>query len=139
MTFFRTKADEGYDLASAEIGFILDLQLAIETALDRQGLSQADLARLMGVTDARVSQMMSDSGANLRARTIGRVGAALGLKPCVRFEDASSAAGCEAVSMGAWVRGEAGEASPNWGRAIAANDMIWEEIEQRPLRQATAR
>lgn len=126
MSFFQTSEDQDYGLVSAEIGFILDLQLAIESALDRTGLTQADLARLMGVSDARVSQMLSDSGANLRARTIGRVGAALGLRPCVKFEPAVADSQCAPVSFGDWVRGDATDTSPAWGRAVIANDQVWE-------------
>ena len=126
MSFFSTAADEGFDVARAEVGFILDLQLAIQAAMETKGLTQADLARLMGVSEARVSQMLSDSGANLRAQTIGAVGKAMGLTPCIRFEEAKAASNC--ISMTAWIRG--GSERESWGRAsVAANQDYWQHAD----------
>lgn len=126
MSFFSTATDEGFDVARAEVGFILDLQLAIQSAMETKGLRQADLARLMGVTEARVSQMLSDSGANLRAQTIGAIGQAMGMRPCIRFDEAAAASNSNCVSMNAWIRG--GNERESWGRAsVAANQNQWHE------------
>lgn len=120
MSFFQTSSDTDFEKISAEVGFILDLQLAIEHALDERGLTQADLARLMNVSEPRVSQMLSDNGANMRARTIGRIADALNATPCLKFEPRDEA-GC-AVSMKRW----AVDGRNAWGRAVAANENQWE-------------
>lgn len=131
MSFFETATDTEYQQGSAEIGFIIDLQIAIERALDERGLTQSDLARLMNVSEPRVSKMLSDSGANLRARTIGRIGDALGLKPCLRFEVVSGEK-C-AISMSGWVRDDDKIVKEvTWGRALATNRNAWiQEMEPR--------
>lgn len=121
MSFFSTAQDEGFDVARAEVGFIIDLQLAIQSALDVKGMSQADLARSMGVSEARISQMLSDSGANLRAQTIGAIGNAVGLKPCIRFEDVASSSNC--VSMTDWVHGA--NDREQWGRVAVSAQNHW--------------
>jgi transcriptional regulator with XRE-family HTH domain len=57
------------------------LAVSIESMLDRtmraSGMSQADLAQVLGLTEGRVSQIMNSDG-NLRVGTIGRVFRALG-------------------------------------------------------------
>lgn len=126
MSFFATVNDETYNQLRAEVGFILDLQIAIETALDQRGLTQADLARLLDVSEARVSQMLSDSGSNLRARTIGRIGDAIGMKPCIRYVAAVDQ-DC-AVSLDAWRRSQSAPEYNDWTNAFdAANQNVWRE------------
>jgi transcriptional regulator with XRE-family HTH domain len=85
MAIFRAPTDKNYDVLLAENGFITDIQLAIETVMSVKGISQAELAKRMGISDARVSQILSDNGANLEARTIARIGHALGMRTVVGF------------------------------------------------------
>lgn len=65
----------------AEEGFIADVQFAIHNLLEAKQKSRADLARAMGVSDARISQLFSDNPRNLTLRTIARVFHALEEEP----------------------------------------------------------
>ena len=85
MAIFDTPSDKDYDLLLAEIGFITDIQMTIETAMNRKGVSQANLAKLMEISAARVSQILSDNGTNLEARTIARIAHALGMVTSFKF------------------------------------------------------
>jgi transcriptional regulator with XRE-family HTH domain len=87
MTLFQQPGEEDFSGLVAENLFVSDIQAAIEAALADRKLSQSDLARLLGVSPARVSQMLGGNGANLTARTVARVAAVLGLRACVTFTD----------------------------------------------------
>lgn len=84
---FQQPGEEDFAGLVAETDFISEIQVAIETALSDRKLTQADLARLLGVSPARVSQILGGNGANLTARTVARIAAVLGLRACVTFTD----------------------------------------------------
>src|SRR5262245_10606179 len=69
---------EDYNLLLAEESLILDAQISIQRILNEKNMTQADLARKLGVTESYVSQMLGDSARNLTLRTIARVMTALG-------------------------------------------------------------
>ena len=60
-------------------GLITRIQYEIEKELKRRNLSQKDLAERLGVTPARVNQMLNDNG-NMTLRTLGRISHVLELK-----------------------------------------------------------
>lgn len=62
----------------AQEALILDAQIAIQRVLNEKGVSQKELADLLGVSESYVSQMLGDSARNLTLRTIARVMFALG-------------------------------------------------------------
>ena len=62
----------------AEEALIVDAQTAINTLMVELGVSRAELAERLGVSQARVSQMFSDNAKNLTLRTLARVFHALG-------------------------------------------------------------
>jgi transcriptional regulator with XRE-family HTH domain len=64
---------KAYELLLAEEALILDAQIAIQRVLNERGMTQAELARVLGVTESYVSQMLGDSARNLTLRTIARV------------------------------------------------------------------
>jgi transcriptional regulator with XRE-family HTH domain len=78
---------EKFEILVAENRFVTDVQLAIERAMDEIGATQADLARKLDVSEARVSQLLSDTGKNLQVRTIARISHALCLHPTLRLVD----------------------------------------------------
>ncbi|MSU88284.1 helix-turn-helix domain-containing protein [Rhodobacteraceae bacterium 2CG4] len=55
----------------------LSIQLALQACMNERGVSQKDLARKLGISAARVSQILSSQGANLTVRTIARISRAL--------------------------------------------------------------
>lgn len=75
-----TKVKDG-KLIYAEESFIADVQFAIHNLLEAKGVSRADLARAMGVSEARISQLFSDNPRNLTLRTIARMFYAAGEEP----------------------------------------------------------
>jgi transcriptional regulator with XRE-family HTH domain len=81
--------DKQYDTLVVENRFITDIQMEIERAMKEQNLSQAQLARALEITEARVSQILSGNGKNLQARTVARIANVLGLRACVEFKDQS--------------------------------------------------
>jgi transcriptional regulator with XRE-family HTH domain len=70
------------DAAEAERDAVEDLvfsiQICLQNAMSERGVSQKDLADKLGLSPARVSQILSDQSANLTLRTIGRIAHALG-------------------------------------------------------------
>ncbi|PZR32591.1 helix-turn-helix transcriptional regulator [Caulobacter segnis] len=87
MSLFGAKNDPEYERLLAENAFINDLQLEIENALRERDFTQVDLARLMGVSEARVSQILGGNGRNLQARTIARIAHAVGMAIDLKFCD----------------------------------------------------
>jgi DNA-binding Xre family transcriptional regulator len=68
------------ELIFAEEEFLVDVQFAIQKLLNQSGMSHSDLAKKLGVSDARVSQMFGDEAANLTLRTVARIFCVLGDK-----------------------------------------------------------
>jgi len=130
MPLFRTQPGDDYEAIRAEVSFITDLQLEIEAAMDKQGLTQAKLAKLLNVSEARVSQILSDNGANLEARTIAKIAHRLGMKAHIRFDEPEtqfSRKNGPTVCMAQWVRDHAGSGNKiSWGRAIASEGASWD-------------
>jgi transcriptional regulator with XRE-family HTH domain len=81
----RKISEEQFDALVAENRFVTDVQLVIERAMDERGISQADLARVLDVSEARISQILSDNGKNMQARTIARIAHALALIPSIQM------------------------------------------------------
>lgn len=140
MSLFRA-GDENVEALRTEISFIHDIQLEIETVMDEKGISQADLAKLLNVSEARVSQMLSDNGANLEGRTIARVARVMGCVARLKFEPTHSAyaEGAARVScLKQFVRQKAESNSQSrWARYAASNDQSWIEYDHQLREMAT--
>lgn len=70
----------------AEVQLRASAAAALASALRQRGLTQRQLAARLGVSEARVSQLLSASG-NLTVRTLARVAGALGCKVQVCLVD----------------------------------------------------
>lgn len=66
------------EMTFAEEALIADVQVVIHNLMLDRNVSRADLARALNVSDARVSQMFSDTAPNLTLRTIARIFHVLG-------------------------------------------------------------
>ncbi|MDR6292371.1 transcriptional regulator with XRE-family HTH domain [Inquilinus ginsengisoli] len=66
------------EIIEAEEAFVVDVQFCIQTLMNVKGWTQADLARALDVSPARVSQMFADDAHDLRLRTVARIFAAMG-------------------------------------------------------------
>ncbi len=76
-TFLEPMDDaERIDLVAESLA--VSVQLAVQNAMVRGGVSQKDLADRLGVSTARVSQYLSAHGRNLTLKTLGRIAHALG-------------------------------------------------------------
>lgn len=73
-------ADNAVELIFAEEALVVDVQILLNDMMEDRGMSRADLARAMGVTRARVTQMLSDDCKNLTVRLLARAAHALGDK-----------------------------------------------------------
>ncbi len=76
-TFLEPMDDaERIDLVAESLA--VSVQIAVQNAMARGGVSQRDLADRLGVSTARVSQYLSAHGRNLTLKTLGRIAHALG-------------------------------------------------------------
>jgi transcriptional regulator with XRE-family HTH domain len=57
---------------------VLSIQVALQNAMHRNSVTQKQLADRLGISAARVSQILAKEGSNLTLRTIGRIAHALG-------------------------------------------------------------
>lgn len=67
----------------AEEYFVAEVQTQLSELMDRVGVTRAELARKLGVSRARVTQIFSDDAKNLTLRLLFRTYAALGEEPLV--------------------------------------------------------
>jgi transcriptional regulator with XRE-family HTH domain len=65
----------------AEDTLIADVQFAIHNLLEAKRVSRATLARKLGVSEARISQLFCDEAKNLTLRTLARIFHVLGEEP----------------------------------------------------------
>ena len=66
------------DMVIAEDALITDVQFALHNLLEAKGVSRAELARRLNVSEARVSQVFEEEPRNLTLKTIARFFRALG-------------------------------------------------------------
>ncbi|MDO6591827.1 MULTISPECIES: helix-turn-helix domain-containing protein [Rhodobacterales] len=57
---------------------VFSVQISLQRAMNRNGVSSKELAERLGMTPARVSQIFSSKGSNLTIKTIAKVINALG-------------------------------------------------------------
>ena len=57
---------------------VFSVQIALQRAMQKHGVSNKELASRLGMSPARVSQIFSSNGPNLTLRTIARIQHALG-------------------------------------------------------------
>ncbi len=70
--------DDDELLEDAIENLVLSVQIALQQAMHRGCVSQRELAERMGVSPARVSQILTGEQANLTLKTIGKIAFALG-------------------------------------------------------------
>tara|TARA_R110002096_G_scaffold436090_1_gene667235 strand:+ start:5409 stop:5879 length:471 start_codon:yes stop_codon:yes gene_type:complete len=76
--FFEPKNKEE-EILFAAIDLCMDMQAAVQIAMNYRGINQRQLATMIGCTPSNVSQMLSDGG-NPRVETIAKALAAMGEK-----------------------------------------------------------
>jgi transcriptional regulator with XRE-family HTH domain len=76
-----TRLIDDSDAIIAEDTLIADVQFAIHNLMEAKGMSRADLARALKVSDARISQIFHDNPKNLTLRTLARIFHVLGEEP----------------------------------------------------------
>jgi transcriptional regulator with XRE-family HTH domain len=82
----RHQGDPAWELAAVEEGFIVDVQGLLQELMDERGMSRAGLARAMGVSRARVTQLFSDKCTNMTVRVFAQAVHALGDVPMIDGE-----------------------------------------------------
>lgn len=81
MTDLKTLLDEFGDENTQENAveaLVVSVQLALQRAMSANCVTRKELAERLGLSAARVSQILSADGANLTLKTIARVALALG-------------------------------------------------------------
>lgn len=133
MGLFHKESDKNYDRLVAENNFISDIQLAVEKAMAAKQLSQADVAKMLDISPARMSQILSDNGANLEARTIARIAHALRMVALVEFVDQGSSGHQTVVQHSAlpetikgWVKADKMIRESVWPSPHANDDCLTE-------------
>lgn len=75
---FLEPMDEAERIELTAEAMAVSVQIALQKAMERGGLSQKELAQRLGVSTARVSQYLSAHGRNLTLHTLGRIAHAIG-------------------------------------------------------------
>lgn len=70
--------DESEHEAFAVEALVFSVQISLQKAMNRRGMSNKALAEKLGMTPARVSQIFASKGANLTLKTIAKIQNALG-------------------------------------------------------------
>lgn len=65
--------NEDREQSLAEERLVYSTQTLIQRELNKRGLKYRDLARRLGVSEARISQLMGDDAHNLTVRTLARI------------------------------------------------------------------
>lgn len=79
-------SEREYEIIKAEERLVYDVQKSVKRLLKGKGLKASDLAALLNVSEARVSQMLSAEGANLTLRTVARIFHQLGVSCAFQCE-----------------------------------------------------
>lgn len=129
---------ESLDFINAEENALMDFQFALIDAMNERGMTQAELAETLGVTRARISQLLS-SEANPTIKLVGRALAAVGLKAEYARKAKPSAKVREVASSfreHSWKGGfaviacQAIAVNSLWGdESYAANENRWDRCE----------
>ena len=77
MTIFGPQSESELETYSLE-SLVFSVQIALQRAMNKQGVSSKELAERLGMSPARVSQIFSERGPNLTLRTIAKIQLALG-------------------------------------------------------------
>jgi transcriptional regulator with XRE-family HTH domain len=101
----RKRHDRSTDLKKqiAQEKLILDVTEAVFEQLEIQGKSKADLAKLMGRSNAYITQLLNGSR-NMTLRTLSDIGFALNIQP--RFEVGFRDQLCQEPNWDTFVRSE---------------------------------
>ncbi len=133
MALFRDDNDKQYQMLVAENRFVSDIQVAIEQSLKLKGISQADLARALDISEARVSQLLASNGKNLQARTIARIAHVLGMRAIIDFNSPSDAVAKSnsrvTGDFADWIRSIQETKRPTWDTACN-DDHEFEEMDR---------
>lgn len=77
----------GADRQRPFAGEAADVAVQLRMARKRRGISQAELARRIGVTQQQIQRLEDPDKANPTVASLGAIAEALGLRLSIRFED----------------------------------------------------
>lgn len=73
-------------VVAVEEGFVVEVQSYLQELMNNAGISRSELARRMGVSRARVTQIFSDDCTNLTIRLLAKAAYAMGEEPKIESE-----------------------------------------------------
>jgi len=141
----KTKLDDprrdsaAHDMYMAEEEFLVSVQSILQKLLNDRDLRYRDLARRLGVTEARVSQMFGDTATNLTIRTIAKIFHLLGETPVLVSKDELRRQLTEVDSTGGQARWSVNGADEPYLVVEETADLVHEEIRERPQPKPTPR
>lgn len=141
-------SEKEYAEILAQEELVVQVQISIQRLMEKAKVKPADLARLLDVKPARISQLFSDSAPNLTLRTIAKIFFVLGARCELieTLEDASSVEGevvetkCDSDWLQAvpWDALAISEDAPLAARAVwVFQDRICAANENHPMAEGT--
>lgn len=106
--------------------FVLDVQIALQKAMQSNCITQQELAHRLGKTPGRISQMFSERGCNLTLETVARVADALGEEfELARKADPKSSNAEKSVAEVYFIGGmEIGSRKSRWEDTTANQSLV---------------
>lgn len=99
---------------------IFDVQMLLQAKMKSNGVAQAELAKRLSLSAARVSQLFSDDGGNMTLATLAKMAHALSLVARVELESKGSRASAKKVDQE--------EATKNTYLELVGQDVqVWRE------------
>lgn len=143
----KTKLDDprrdsvAHDMYMAEEDFLVSVQSILQKLLNDRDLRYRDLARRLGVTEARISQMFGDTATNLTIRSIAKIFHLLGETPVLLSKDELRQRLAEMHSTGAEAQGRWSVNGADEPYLVVGEtaDLVDEEIRERPQPKPTPR
>jgi transcriptional regulator with XRE-family HTH domain len=120
--------DENYQDIRAAIEFVDDLLVVFEAEMAASGVSQADIAKRLALSPARVSQIFSGNGQNFTAATIAKIARALGKVARIELDDAAGKSS-KVKKMQGYDQQVSNWETKSVGQFFCANDNPWREEE----------
>lgn len=108
------------DAIFAEEGFVVDAQIFLNELMIEKRMSRSDLAKAMGVSRARISQIFSDDCKNFTVRLLARAIHALGEEAFLTHRRAYEA--LKTVWQEDSFKGTAGNCLPMWSEEASNDD-----------------
>lgn len=108
-------------LVAVEEGFVVEVQSYLQELMNHAGINRSELARRMGVSRARVTQIFSDDCTNLTIRLLAKAAHAMGEEPRIDSELTRRLRTVREDEDRQALIGRAGNVVPMWQDTVGTN------------------